>query len=70
MHRVRWSLLGGRLVLFGGFEGEGDAFMQRVRDGYLALAADHPDRFHVIDATQDPEEVTAQAVAALRERLG
>ena len=42
------------------FELESLAFHQRVRDGYLQLAAEEPPRFVVVDATGRPEQV-AQA---------
>lgn len=41
------------------------AFHRRVRDGFLRLAAEEPDRFAVVDATADPEAVFAAIVAAL-----
>lgn len=41
------------------------AFHHRVRDGYLALAADEPARWRVIDASRDPDEVAADAWRAL-----
>jgi len=51
------------------FEAEFDlAFHDRVRDGFLALAAAASDRFVVVDATRSPEEV-ATAVNAAVERL-
>ena len=39
------------------FEREDIAFHQRVREGYLKLAADGPQRWLVIDATQSKEEI-------------
>jgi dTMP kinase len=40
------------------FEAEQDtAFHRRVRTGFLALAADEPDRFAVVDATPSADEV-------------
>jgi dTMP kinase len=47
------------------FEAEQDvAFHRRVRAGFLELAADDPDRFVVVDATQ-PEDVVAHEVWAI-----
>ena len=37
------------------FEKEALAFHERVRQGYLTLAATEPERFRVIDATRDQE---------------
>jgi len=39
------------------FEQEDIAFHQRVREGYLKLAADDPERWLVIDATQSKEKI-------------
>ena len=44
-------------------------FHQRVREGFLALARDEPERLVVIDAALRPDEVTKQAMAAIEERL-
>jgi dTMP kinase len=41
------------------FEREAQEFHQRVRDGFLSLAAAEPTRFLVLDATQPPEAITA-----------
>jgi dTMP kinase len=35
------------------FEQEDLAFHQRVRDGYLALAAEHPERYRIIDGARE-----------------
>ena len=43
------------------FEEAGAAFHRRVRDGFLKLAAQEPERFLVLDATQG-EEVLAEQV--------
>jgi dTMP kinase len=37
---------------------EGAPFHERVRQGYLAMAAQEPDRFLVVDATLPAEEIT------------
>lgn len=50
------------------FEAETAAFFERVRAGYLALAATEPWRFAVIDATQ-PLQLVERDVFALLERL-
>ena len=43
-------------------EAEGVAFQERVRQGYLDLAAAEPGRVHVVDATGSAEEVLGRLV--------
>ena len=47
------------------FERQTLAFFERVRNGYLSLAAAAPTRFRVIDAAQSFQQVERQVVAAL-----
>ncbi len=47
-------------------ESESLAFHRRVREGFLVLADDDPERYVVVAAEQDPERV----LAAVQERLG
>ena len=51
------------------FEREAVAFHQRIRDGFLALAAEAPDRIVVIDSTADPAVASERILAATRARL-
>jgi len=50
-------------------DAEDPAFRERVRQGYLALAAAEPARFRVIDSTGEPEATARQVEAALTEAL-
>lgn len=52
------------------FELEALEFHQRVRDGYLTLAAEEPQRFVIVDANAPPEQVAAQIAAAVVSRIG
>ena len=52
------------------FELESLAFHQRVRDGYLQLAAEEPRRFIVVDAADTPEQVCSVILASVLPRLG
>jgi dTMP kinase len=40
-------------------DAHGPAFHQRVRDGYLEMAAAEPERWRVVDAARDPDQVAA-----------
>ena len=48
------------------YESMGAAFHERVREGFLAIARDEPDRVTVIDSSLPAAEVAAAVVAALR----
>lgn len=53
------------------FEAEFDmAFHERVRDGFLALAAASPERFVVVDATGLPDDVATGVNTAVDRLLG
>lgn len=49
-------------------EGEDLAFHRRVREGYLVLAEERPERYVVLDARGSVEEVTGRLLATLAER--
>jgi dTMP kinase len=51
-------------------EAAGDEFHTRVRGGYLALAAEDPDRWVVVSGAGEPDEVTDRVLDALVGRLG
>lgn len=52
------------------FESRPQAFHESVRDGFLKIAAQEPDRCVVLDATKPPEDVFQQAMNAISSRLG
>lgn len=60
---------GDRTVSESRFEQEAMAFHEKVRKGYLALAAAEPNRFVVIDATASVDEVTEEILATIDARL-
>lgn len=49
----------------GRFEAEALAFHRRIREGFLARAAQWPERFCVLDAMLPPEQMLAEALKAL-----
>lgn len=51
------------------FEREDVRFHERVREGYLSLAATEPERWIVVDATRPPGLVTAEIWARVEELL-
>ena len=50
-------------------ERAGKAFMQRVRDGYLKMAQADPDRWLVIDATQEIEHIAREIETYVVQRI-
>jgi dTMP kinase len=50
-------------------EGAGDGFHERVRDGYLTLAAADPARWIVLDGAAPSAEIAVAVRAAVRDRL-
>ena len=48
------------------FEKEEIEFHKRIREAYLELAKDHPDRIKVIDGSQDLEKVQAKVVRTVK----
>ncbi|MGH6976662.1 MAG: dTMP kinase [Stellaceae bacterium] len=52
------------------FEQMGEDFHRRLRDGFLAIAREAPDRCVVVDASGDVESVRRTLAASVRERLG
>ena len=59
----------GATVSEGRFEAEAMAFHQRVRAGYLELAAQHPRRYAVVDASVPTDAVLRQAFGLARKGL-
>ena len=51
------------------FEGEARDFHERLRDGFLSLAANEPQRCVLIDATLPKDRVSEEIWHAVRERL-
>jgi dTMP kinase len=52
------------------FEDKGVAFHQRVRDGFLQLAAEEPARCRLIDGTQSTDAVSAALCKVVAARFG
>jgi len=66
-----WDQLqtGGRDAAEVRFEEETLAFHRRVRAGYLELARSEPQRFRIVDAARDAEQVTAEILALVEDFL-
>ena len=59
----------GTVISEGRFEAESMVFHERVRQGYLRLAAEEPERISIIDAEQTPEDVLWQCVSVVERKL-
>jgi len=46
-------------------EAESLSFHQKIREAYLAIAKKEPKRFHILNASQSPDDVFAQALPFL-----
>ena len=51
-------------------EGRGSDFFERVREGYRALAAEHPHRLVAVEAGEPPDRVEAAVLQVVMGRLG
>lgn len=51
------------------FEQEHHSFFEKIRQGYLAQAARHPERYHIIDAGQSLETVQSTVTDVLQRLL-
>ncbi len=51
------------------FEQEERSFHERVRQGYLKLAEEEPNRFKIVDASQEPKAVSVDIWAILQKEL-
>ena len=59
----------GTVLSEGRFDAESMDFHERVRQGYLALAAEEPCRIACIDTEQRPEDVLLQGLSAVEDYL-
>jgi dTMP kinase len=50
------------------FEAEDTAFFQRVRNSYLDIARDAPERVILIDANREPDRIQADILTLLKEK--
>ena len=51
------------------YEGEGRGFHERLRDAFLAIARDEPERCMIIDASREPDLVAGDIWRAVADRL-
>lgn len=60
---------GGRSLAETRFEAETLDFHRRIRDGFLDLAKEMPQRFHIVDAAASPEKMTEEMTRKLAQVL-
>ena len=51
------------------FEAKGEAFHQKVRQGFLARASKEPNRIVIIDAARPPDDVARDVISSVRQLL-
>ena len=51
------------------FEAKGEAFHQKVRQGFLARASEEPNRIVIIDAASPPDDVARGVISAVKQLL-
>ena len=51
------------------FEAKGEAFHQKVRQGFLARASKEPKRIVIIDAARTPDDVAKDVISAVKQLL-
>lgn len=59
----------GTVISEGRFESESINFHERIRNGYLTLAKENPERFAIIDSTQSQEDVFIQCIATIEKYI-
>lgn len=51
------------------FEAKGEAFHQKIRQGFLARASKEPKRIVIIDATRPPDDVARDVISSVKQLL-
>ena len=59
----------GTVISEGRFDSESLNFHERIRQGYLALAAEEPNRIAIIDAQQPADDILLQCLSATEEAM-
>lgn len=59
----------GTVISEGRFDSESLNFHERIRQGYLALAAEEPNRIAIIDARQPADDILLQCLSATEEAM-
>ena len=66
-----WSQItsGGRSGLETRFEKEKISFHEKIREGYLKIAESEPERFHIIDASKNINQVKKEIIDILSDKM-